>query len=113
MLISILLETSLEFNMYKETHQCRPGMQTIWVERVCICSEPLPNWFLTRLERKRQQLQEQLEQAAATNNEDDILFRVLSSGIVRSRSSSARRSKEPRSRSISRSRLSSIASEES
>jgi hypothetical protein len=86
-------------------------MQTIWVERVYICYKPLPNQFLARLEQKRQQLQEELEQAAANNNKDDILFRTSSSGVVRSQSSSARRSKGLRSKSVSRSRLSFVASE--
>jgi hypothetical protein len=89
MLISTLPGTSSEFNICKEIHQYQPNMQTIWVERVYIYYKPLPNQFLVRLEQKHQQFQEELEQAAANNNKDDILFHTSLLGVVRSQSSSA------------------------
>ena len=59
-------------------------MQTIWAERVCICCNPLLNRFLTHLKQKHQQLQEELEQAAANNNKNDILFCASLLGVVKS-----------------------------
>jgi hypothetical protein len=80
------------------------------VERVYICYKPLLNQFLAHLKQKHQQFQEELEQAAANNNKDDILFHTLLSGVVRSQFSSTQRSKGLKSKSISRFRLSFVAS---
>jgi hypothetical protein len=53
-----------------------------------------------------------LEQAAANNNKDIILFRALSSGIIKLQSSSAQHLRGLKSKSVLHFKLSSIASKE-
>jgi hypothetical protein len=67
-------------------------------------------YYLTCLERKRKEIRDELQQND-TDDDNDILFQASSSGVVRTRSRSPRGSRTPRSRSVSRSRLSSIASD--
>jgi hypothetical protein len=56
---------------------------------------------LTCLERKRKEIQDELQQNDTDDDDIDILFQASSSGVVRT----------PRSRSVSRSRRSSVASD--
>ena len=73
--------------------------------------KPLRIYYLTCLERKRKEIQDELQQNDTDDDDNDILFQASSSGIVRTRYRSPRGSRTPRSRSVSRSRLSSVASD--
>ena len=66
-------------------------------------------YYLTCLERKRKEIQDELQQSDTDNDDNDVLFQASSSDVVRTRSRS-QGSRTPRSRSVSRSRLSSVAS---
>lgn len=68
---------------------------------------------MTREKRKRKEIQDELQRNDTDDDDNDILFQASSSGVVRTRSRSPRGSRTPRSRSVSPSRLSSVASDNS